>query len=80
VRLNEMIDTFKRSGKIACFLAIPPPFTCYLAGIGSESHVREFRTSDRSEIWINVAASRSGMRSSTTSTKARSLYLNLSPN
>ena len=53
VRLDEMIDTFKRSRKIACFLAIRPPLTYHLADIDPEGNVREFRTSERSEIWIN---------------------------
>jgi glucose-1-phosphate cytidylyltransferase len=53
VHLDEMIDTFKKSGKIACFLAIRPPLTYHLADIDADGNVREFRTSDRSEIWIN---------------------------
>jgi glucose-1-phosphate cytidylyltransferase len=40
VRLDEMIDTFKRRGKIACFLAIHPPLTYHLAGIDPEGNVR----------------------------------------
>ena len=53
VNLDEMIDTFKKSGKIGCFLAIRPPLTYHLADIDTDGNVREFRTSDRSEIWIN---------------------------
>jgi glucose-1-phosphate cytidylyltransferase len=53
VNLDDMIDTFKKSGKIACFLAIRPPLTYHLADIDQTGRVREFRTSDRSEIWIN---------------------------
>jgi glucose-1-phosphate cytidylyltransferase len=53
VPLDEMIDTFKKSGKIGCFVAIRPPLTYHLADIGPEGTVREFRTTDRSEIWIN---------------------------
>jgi glucose-1-phosphate cytidylyltransferase len=51
--LDDMIDTFKRSGKLACFLAIRPPLTYHLADIDGTGRVREFRTSDTSEIWIN---------------------------
>ncbi len=53
VNLDDMIDRFKKSGKIACFLAIRPPLTYHLADIDQTGRVREFRTSDRSEIWIN---------------------------
>lgn len=53
VNLDEMVETFKKSGKIGCFLAIRPPLTYHLADIDSDGNVREFRTSDRSEIWIN---------------------------
>ena len=51
--LSEMIEWFKGSGKIACFLAVRPPLTYHLADIGADGRVREFRSSDRSEIWIN---------------------------
>ncbi len=53
VNLDEMVERFKRSGKIACFLAVRPPLTYHLAEIDADGQVREFRTSDRSEIWIN---------------------------
>lgn len=53
VDLDDMIDKFKKSGKVACFLAIRPPLTYHLADIDTDGRVREFRTSDRSEIWIN---------------------------
>jgi glucose-1-phosphate cytidylyltransferase len=53
VNLNEMTEAFRRSGKIACFLAVRPPLTYHLADIGPDGRVRELRTSDRSDIWIN---------------------------
>ena len=53
VNLNEMIGSFRRSGKLACFLAVRPPLTYHLADIGPDGRVREFRPSDRSDIWIN---------------------------
>ena len=53
VNLDEMIDRFKRSDKIACFLAIRPPLTYHLADINDDGRVERFRTSDHSEIWIN---------------------------
>ncbi len=51
--LNDMIDRFKKSGKIACFLAVRPPLTYHLVDMEPDGRVREFRTSDRSDIWIN---------------------------
>src|SRR5690606_1206783 len=53
VNLDDMIEKFKNSNKIACFLAIRPPLTYHLADIGPGGQVREFITSDRSEMWIN---------------------------
>ena len=53
LNLDEMIQKFKDSDFLACFLAVRPPLTYHLADIDPEGRVREFRTSDRSEIWIN---------------------------
>ncbi len=53
VNLDDMIKRFKKSGKIACFLAIRPPLTYHLADIDDDGRVQQFRTSNRSEIWIN---------------------------
>lgn len=53
VDLDDMIETFKASGKVACFLAIRPPLTYHIADIDETGRVKEFQSSDRSEIWIN---------------------------
>ncbi|AGK57594.1 glucose-1-phosphate cytidylyltransferase [Hyphomicrobium denitrificans 1NES1] len=53
VNLDEMIERFKASDKVGCFLAIRPPLTYHLADIDANGKVREFRSSDRSEMWIN---------------------------
>lgn len=53
VDLDDMIDCFKKSGKLACFLAVRPPLTYHLADIDDDGRVREFVSSERSEIWIN---------------------------
>lgn len=53
VNLDSMIERFKKSDKIACFLAIRPPLTYHLADIDTDGRVQQFRTSNRSEIWIN---------------------------
>jgi glucose-1-phosphate cytidylyltransferase len=53
VNLDEVIERFKRSGKIACFLAIRPPLTYHLVDMDLDGGVREFRASSRADIWIN---------------------------
>jgi glucose-1-phosphate cytidylyltransferase len=51
--LPEMIDRFKKSGKIACFIAIHPPITFHLADFDENGVVRGMSASQDSEIWIN---------------------------
>lgn len=53
VDLDAMIDTFKKSDKIASFVAIRPPLTYHLADIDNEGKVREFRSSECSDFWVN---------------------------
>ncbi len=53
VNLDDMLAKFKASGKIGCFLAVRPPLTYHLADIDADGRVKDFITSDRSEIWIN---------------------------
>ncbi len=53
VDLDDMIARFKASDKVACFLAVRPPLTYHLADIAPDGRVREFRSSQRSEMWIN---------------------------
>jgi glucose-1-phosphate cytidylyltransferase len=52
--LTDMIETFKKSGKIACFLAVHPPFTFHLAEMDPQGSVLGFRTSEQSDTWINA--------------------------
>jgi glucose-1-phosphate cytidylyltransferase len=54
VNLDDMIERFRKSGKLACFLAVRPPLTYHLAEIEADGRVREFRSSDHSDIWINA--------------------------
>jgi glucose-1-phosphate cytidylyltransferase len=51
--LPEMIDQFKKSGKIGCFIAIHPPITFHLAEFDANGTVQKMRASQESEIWIN---------------------------
>jgi glucose-1-phosphate cytidylyltransferase len=53
VDLDDMIAKFKASGAVAGFLAVHPPVAYHLANLGPDGSVREFITSDRSEVWIN---------------------------
>jgi len=51
--LNEMIERFKKSGKLACFLAVRPPLTYHLVDMDDAGAVRGMRSWDRSDFWIN---------------------------
>lgn len=51
--LPEMISAFKQSGKVACFIAVRPPFNFHLAEFDNRGAVRRFRSSQESDIWIN---------------------------
>jgi len=53
VDLDDMVDRFRKSGRVACFLATRPPLTYHLADIGDDGRVREFRSSEGADIWIN---------------------------
>lgn len=53
VDLDDMVDRFEKSGKLACFLAVRPPLTYHLVDMAEDGRVREFRSSDRADIWIN---------------------------
>jgi glucose-1-phosphate cytidylyltransferase len=51
--LTEMIDQFKKSSKIGCFIAVHPPFNFHLVEFGKQGGVQGFRSSQQSDIWIN---------------------------
>ena len=51
--LPEMIDRFKKSGKVACFIAVPPPLNFHLAEFDEQGVVQRMRLSQEAEIWIN---------------------------
>lgn len=53
VNLDDMVEKFEKSGKVACFLAVHPPVTYHIAEIEPDGRVRQMITSDNSEIWIN---------------------------
>jgi glucose-1-phosphate cytidylyltransferase len=51
--LRQMIDQFKSSGKIACFIAVHPPINFHLAEFDEKGVVQRIRSSQQSDIWIN---------------------------
>lgn len=51
--LPEMIDRFKKSGKIGCFIAVHPPLTFHLAEFDESGAVQRLRASQEAGIWIN---------------------------
>jgi glucose-1-phosphate cytidylyltransferase len=54
VNLDDMVERFKKSGKLGCFLAVRPPLTYHLADIGADGRVRELRPANCSNMWINA--------------------------
>jgi glucose-1-phosphate cytidylyltransferase len=53
VDLNDMLDRFKKSGKLACFMAIRPPLTYHAADIDMNGEVHGMHSWDRADLWIN---------------------------
>jgi len=51
--LQETIERFRKSGKVACFVAVRPPFNFHLAEFDDQGAVHRLRSSQESEIWIN---------------------------
>lgn len=53
VHLPSMIEAFKGSGKVACFLAVPPSFSLHLVHMNNEGAVEDIVPSQRAGLWIN---------------------------
>ena len=53
VDLQDMIERFKASGKVACFIAVRPALTFHLVDVDPSGRVRGLHSSDTSDIWIN---------------------------
>jgi glucose-1-phosphate cytidylyltransferase len=51
--LPEIVEKFKRSDMVGCFVAVHPPFNFHLAEFNGEDSVKRFRSSQQAEIWIN---------------------------
>jgi glucose-1-phosphate cytidylyltransferase len=74
--LEEMIDLFKKSGKIGCFIAIHPPISFHLAEFDEHDSLQRLRSSQESEIWINGGYFIFRTRYSITSRRVRNLFFN----
>jgi glucose-1-phosphate cytidylyltransferase len=53
VNLSEMIEAFKQSGKVACFLAVKPSFSLHLVDMTPKGEVKRIKSSDEADLWIN---------------------------
>ena len=53
VDLPAMIDTFRQSQKIACFLAVRPSFSLHLVEMDASGRVNGLRPTQDANLWIN---------------------------
>ena len=53
VDLNSMIEKFKASGKVGCFVAVRPPLTYHFADIDKNGQVVGMRPVETADLWIN---------------------------
>lgn len=51
--LPEMIERFKASGKVACFICVRPPFNFHLVEFDDQGVVERLRANTESDTWIN---------------------------
>jgi glucose-1-phosphate cytidylyltransferase len=51
--LPEIVEKFKQSNMVGCFVAVHPPFNFHLAEFNGADSVKRFRSSQQAEIWIN---------------------------
>jgi glucose-1-phosphate cytidylyltransferase len=53
LNLSEMIETFRQSGKVACFLAVRPSFSLHLVDMTPAGEVQCIKSSNEADLWIN---------------------------
>jgi glucose-1-phosphate cytidylyltransferase len=53
VNLPEIIETFRQSGKVGCFLAVRLSFSLHLVNMTPEGQVKRIRSSEEADLWIN---------------------------
>jgi glucose-1-phosphate cytidylyltransferase len=53
IDLTEMIEIFRASGKVACFIAVRPSFSLHLVDMQPSGKVERIRASQDADLWIN---------------------------
>ncbi|MEZ5817618.1 MAG: sugar phosphate nucleotidyltransferase [Hyphomicrobiaceae bacterium] len=53
VDLARMVETFRRSNKLACFLAVRPTMSMHLITIDADGRPQSFRNAREADLWIN---------------------------
>jgi glucose-1-phosphate cytidylyltransferase len=53
VNLEHMIETFRRSNKLACFLAVRPTMSMHLINIDDSGRLASFKSATEANLWIN---------------------------
>ncbi len=53
VDLASMVETFRRSNKVACFLAVRPTMSMHLITISADGRPQSFRNAREADLWIN---------------------------
>ena len=53
VDLPAMIEAFRQSGKVACFLAVRPSFSLHLVDMDVSGKVNALRPTQEADLWIN---------------------------
>jgi glucose-1-phosphate cytidylyltransferase len=48
-----MIEAFKKSGKVACFLAVRPSFSLHLVDVEASGKVTGIKGTQDADLWIN---------------------------
>lgn len=51
--LNEMIETFRNSGKAAAFLAVRPSFSLHMVDFDQTGSVKALRPTQQADMWVN---------------------------
>jgi glucose-1-phosphate cytidylyltransferase len=51
--LEQMLERFKASGKVASFLTTRPPLTYHMVDVEDEGRVRDITAAEKADLWIN---------------------------
>lgn len=54
LNLTEMVDQFRRSDKVGCFMAVKPPLSYHFADIDVDGRVRALNSISQADLWINA--------------------------